>query len=129
MCAYVRQLKNISRVCGNSNFLQQATTKEADYVPMGLKGTGSYFQQQMCNIIGSDLLYNGVEVYLDDIIVYGATEVEYLANLRALLQKFADNGVRLSPRKCRFGLREVEYVGHVINSTGRTFSDKKKLKC
>ena len=97
-------------------------------VPMGLKGAGSYFQQQMCNIIGSDLLYNGVEVYLDDVIVYGATEAEYLANLRALLKKFADNGVRLSPRKCRFGLREVEYVGHVINSSGRTFSDKKKLK-
>ena len=35
-------------------------------VPMGLKSAGSYFQEQMAIIIGSPLLYNGVEVYLDD---------------------------------------------------------------
>jgi hypothetical protein len=97
-------------------------------VPMGLKGAGSYFQAQMCRIIGPELLYNGVEVYLDDVIVYGSTEREYLDNLRRLLAKFAAAGVRLSPAKCRFGQKEVEYVGHVINATGMNFSDAKKKK-
>jgi hypothetical protein len=31
-------------------------------VPMGLKGSGSYFQAQMASVIGSELLYNGTEV-------------------------------------------------------------------
>jgi hypothetical protein len=60
--------------------------------------------------------------------VYGATEAEYLSNLRKLLARFREAGVRLSPAKCRFGLREVEYVGHLINASGMNFSDSKKLK-
>jgi transposase InsO family protein len=95
---------------------------------MGLKGAGSYFQAKMTEIIGPELLYNRVEVYLDDVIVWGATEREYLDNLKALMKRFALYGVRLSPKKCRFGLAEVEYVGHVINSSGRTFSDAKRRK-
>ena len=96
-------------------------------VPMGLKGAPSYFQEQMARIVG-DLLYNGVEIYLDDLIVYGATEAEYLANLKILLDRLAANGVCLSPSKCRFGLREVEYVGHVINEHGKSFSQEKLTK-
>ncbi len=51
---------------------------------MGLKGAGSYFSFQMAEITGPDLLYHGIEVYLDDIIIHGATRREYLDNLRAL---------------------------------------------
>jgi hypothetical protein len=97
-------------------------------VPMGLKSAGSYFQAQMTQVIGGDLLYNGVDVYLDDIIVYGATEREYLDNLRKLLQRLKDFGVRISPKKASFGKKEIEYVGCVINQHGRTFSDAKKRK-
>jgi transposase InsO family protein len=98
-------------------------------VPMGLKGSGSYFQAQMASVIGSELLYNGTEVYLDDILVYGDTPQEYLDNLAKVLKRFKEYGVLLSPKKCSFGVPEVEYVGHVINKEGHTFSDKKKLKC
>jgi hypothetical protein len=34
----------------------------------------------MASVIGSELLYNGTEVYLDDILVYGDTPQEYLDN-------------------------------------------------
>jgi hypothetical protein len=94
---------------------------------MGLKCSGAYFQEQMAKIIGPQL-YNGVEVYLDDVAAVGATKAEYLANLRTLLRRLKQAGVRLSPRKCRFGLREIEYVGHIINERGRTFSEAKKYK-
>jgi hypothetical protein len=97
-------------------------------VPMGLKGAGSYFQAAMANIIGPKLLYNGVEVYLDDVIVYGATEAEYLSNLKALMQRFKEHNVSLSPKKCKFGLRSVEYVGHLITDKGISFSEEKRRK-
>jgi hypothetical protein len=95
---------------------------------MGLKGAGSYFQAAMANIIGPKLLYNGVEVYLDDVLVYGATEAEYLSNLKALMERFKLHNVSLSPSKCKFGLRSVEYVGHTITENGITFSEEKRRK-
>jgi hypothetical protein len=106
-------------------FRTQRGTYEWKRVPMGLKYSGAYFQAQMTKILGPQL-YNGVEVYLDDVVAIGATEEEYLTNLRTLLRRLAKAGGRRSPRKCKFGLRQVEYVGHVINEHGRTFSDDKK---
>ena len=33
--------------------------------------------------------------------------------------------ILLNPAKCKFGLDEVEYVGHTINSTGLHFTRSK----
>jgi hypothetical protein len=110
-------------------FITPTGTYRWKRVPQGLKGSGSYFQSKMNEVIGGELLFNGVEVYLDDILVYGNTQREYLDNLSKLLQRFKDYGVRLSPKKCIFGVPEVEYVGHVINNLGHTFSEKKKAHC
>lgn len=109
---------------------QEKTTSLRKRVPTGwLQGAGSYFQAMMTEVICSELLYNGCEVYLDDVIVRGKTHREYLDNLKKrLMQRLALYGVRLSPKKCHFGLSEVEYVGHIIISKGHTFSDEKKRK-
>jgi hypothetical protein len=95
-------------------------------VPMGLKGAPSYFQQQMAQTVLCGLLYQILEIYLDDIIVYGNTEDEYIENLRQVFNRLVKFGVTLNPNKCRFGLEEVEYVGHTINSQGMSFSEEKR---
>ncbi len=96
-------------------------------VPMGLKGAPSYFQQEMARMVLCGLLYKVLELYLDDIIVYGTTEDEYIDNLRQVFDRLAKHGVTLNPNKCSFGMEEVEYVGHTINSEGvLTFSDEKR---
>ena len=33
--------------------------------------------------------------------------------------------ITLNPKKCRFGLDQIEYVGHVINEHGKTFTRDK----
>jgi hypothetical protein len=69
-----------------------------------------------------------LEVYLDDIITWSKTIEELLANLRTVFQRLRLFNVTLNPEKCRFGLSEVEYVGHLINEHGINFSaDKKEL--
>ncbi len=45
-------------------------------VPMGLKGAPTYFQREMSLSVLGGLLGHGVELYIDDFIVYGATEEE-----------------------------------------------------
>jgi hypothetical protein len=94
-------------------------------VAMGLTSAPSYFQEQMQNVVLAGLLYSICEVYLDDIIVHAQTEEQFIDRLRKIFQRLSDNGITLNPDKCRLGLEEVEFVGHVINSEGHTFSREK----
>jgi hypothetical protein len=93
---------------------------------MGLKGAPSWFQQHMANTVLTDLVYSICEVYLDDIIIYGSSEEEYLDNLKKVLSRLNQHKITINPEKCKLGLDEVEYVGHVINANGTTFSREKK---
>ena len=63
-------------------------------------------------------------MYIDDIIVHGQTEEEYLKNMRAVFERFRQFGLTLNPEKCKFGLSEVQYVGHTINEKGIHFSEE-----
>jgi hypothetical protein len=94
-------------------------------VPMGLKGAPSYFQQQMAQKALGGLLYNGVELYIDDILVYAETEKDFLEKIEVLFQRLKEKGITISPKKCKLGLDRIEYVGHVIDSEGMSFSDSK----
>ena len=90
-------------------------------VPMGLKGAPSYFQREISRRVLGGL--NGVdcELYIDDCIVYGRTEEEFLQRLRKVLERFQEYGITLSPSKCRFGLAAIEYLGHKIDREGIHF--------
>jgi hypothetical protein len=95
-------------------------------VPMGLKGAPSYFQQQMAHkVIGSNLLYHGVELYIDDVLIHAATEEEYLERIEKLFERLLSHNITVNPKKCFLGLSKIEYVGHVIDKDGVSFSPEK----
>jgi len=95
-------------------------------VPMGLKGAPAYFQQAIASVVLSTLLYHTCELYIDDILVYGRNETEFVTRVRDIFEKFRMHKVTLNPAKCELGLSEVEFVGHVINGQGITFSAAKR---
>ena len=64
-------------------------------------------------------------MYLDDVITFGDSEEAFLANLEAVFTRLQSHNVTLNPAKCRFGMSEIEYVGHVINENGLTFTRDK----
>jgi hypothetical protein len=109
-------------------FITQKGVYEWNRVAMGLRGAPSFFQRAMATEVLPDLIYNICEVYLDDIIVFGRTKEEYLKNLETVLKRLDEFNVTVNPNKCKLGLREVEYVGHVINEDGMTFSPEKLRK-
>jgi hypothetical protein len=57
-------------------------------VPMGLKGAGSFFQRQMAMTVLVGLVSIICELYLDDVLVYGETETEFIKNLRTVFVRF-----------------------------------------
>jgi hypothetical protein len=94
---------------------------------MGLRGAPSYFQHH----IGSTVLgrlKNACDAYLDDIVVAGKDESEFIANLRATFMRLREKRITLNVDKCKLGLEQVEYVGHTIDSEGLTFSPEKLNK-
>jgi hypothetical protein len=97
-------------------------------VPMGLKGAPSYFQRLMSSIVLCNLLYVICECYLDDVLTYGKTEEDFLTNLRKVFERFRQYRLTLNPKKCAFGLEEVELVGHTITQDGCSFSQEKRTR-
>ena len=91
-------------------------------VPMGLKGAPSYFQRVMATVVLAGLMYTACELYIDDILVFGKDEDEFVENLDKVLTALAKRNMTVNPKKCRFGLTEIEYVGHVINAKGISHS-------
>jgi len=79
----------------------------------------------MSQTVLGGLIGYGVELYLDDCIVYGQTEEDFKLNLKAVFERFRAHNITLNPEKCRFGLSSIEYLGHIIDQTGIHFSREK----
>jgi hypothetical protein len=94
-------------------------------LPMGLTNAAAYFQQMMVTVVLAGLIYSMLENYLDDLIIFGETEEEYLLRLTTVLGRLKQFDIVLNPKKCRFNLARVEYVGHVIDHEGLHFSEEK----
>jgi cleavage and polyadenylation specificity factor subunit 1 len=90
-------------------------------VPMGLKGAAAYFQKVLATVVLVGLIYHICELYLDDILIYGQTEDEFLYNLEEVYKRLEKHRLTANPDKVLLGMPEVEYVGHLINEHGTTF--------
>jgi hypothetical protein len=66
-------------------------------------------------------------VYLDDILVFGRNIEEHNSNLRTVLERIREAGLRLKPTKSHFAREQVECLGHVISAEG-VRTDPKKLE-
>jgi len=66
-----------------------------------------------------------VLVYLDDILVTGASEEEHITNLTEVLSRLQEAGLRLRKDKCEFMIPTVQYLGYVIDARGLRPSTEK----
>ena len=110
-----------------TTFKTHTGTYQWKRVPFGLKGAPSFYQEQIAHVL-EGLLYEICEVYIDDIIIFGTTEDEFARNLEQVLRRLNEKGVTVNPAKCKFGMTEVEYVGHTISREGLNMSPEKKQK-
>ena len=59
-----------------------------------------------------------MEVYMDDINIYGGTFEECLANIEMVLNKCIENSLVLNWVKCHFMVNKGIVLGHVISNKG-----------
>lgn len=84
-------------------------------LPFGLISAQDEFQRKIDETFQG---LEGVVAIVDDVLVYGATREAHDRNLRAMLQRSREKGVRLNPEKSIIGATEVSYFGHCLSSEG-----------
>ena len=60
----------------------------------------------------------GVEVIMDDILVYGSDEREHDERLKTVLQRCRERNLKLNSNKLKLKTDQVEYIGHVLTPDG-----------
>ena len=84
-------------------------------LPYGISSAPGIFQRVMDNLLQG---LSVVAVYLDDILVTGATEKEHLSTLEKVLGRLEMSGLHVKKKKCHFMVPSVTYLGHQINASG-----------
>ena len=86
-------------------------------MPFGLCNAPPTFQRCMLSIF-SDMVERIMEVYMDDITVYGESIDECLVHLETVLYRCIEKNLVLNWEKCNFMINQGIVLGHIISERG-----------
>ena len=84
-------------------------------LPFGVHSAQEVFQKKMEEVFEG---LDGVEVIVDDVLIYGDTPEEHDQRLIAALERCRQRGVKLNMDKCRIKVQSVGYFGNVLTDEG-----------
>ena len=131
--------KIFSKMDANSAFWQRKLSNESrllttfitpwgrfcfNRLPYGISTGSEQFQRCMNELLEG---LEGVEVQIDDIIVYGSDVAEHDKRLANVLNRLSQANITLNKAKCEFGVKSVKILGHIVSSEGIT-PDPSKIK-
>ena len=98
-------------------------THEGVFTPtriiQGSKNGTNFFQSGLSECL-RDLLYKGVLLWVDDVLVYGANETHLLDHLEQIFETFAARNIKCSAAKCHLFLKQAKWCGRIISEKGIT---------
>ncbi|KAI3821562.1 hypothetical protein L1987_09130 [Smallanthus sonchifolius] len=86
-------------------------------MPFGLTNVPAVFMDLM-NRVCKPYLDKFVIVFIDDILIYSQTNEEHEHHLKSILELLRNEKRYAKFSKCEFRIREVHFLGHVINKKG-----------
>ena len=72
----------------------------------------------LMNRVCRPMLDRSVIVFIDDILVYSRSREQHEEHLREVLEVLRSEKLYAKFSKCDFWLREVQFLGHVVNQKG-----------
>nr|GEX24544.1 putative reverse transcriptase domain, aspartic peptidase domain protein [Tanacetum cinerariifolium] len=90
---------------------------EFTVMPFGLTNAPAIFIDLM-NRICKPYLDKFVIVFIDEILIYSKSEEEHEVHLKTILDLLKKEKLYVKFSKCEFWLKEVQFLGHVVNRDG-----------
>ena len=97
---------------------------EFNVLPMGLKTSPTTFQRMMYDVL-SDMIDNGVLVYLDDILIYAKNDERLQELTEEVFKRLLNAGIHLKASKCYVGMDKIDFLGFVVSGDGIHPQDSK----
>ncbi|KAI3682772.1 hypothetical protein L1987_83010 [Smallanthus sonchifolius] len=86
-------------------------------MPFGLTNAPAVFMDLM-NRVCKPYLDKFMIVFIDDILIYSRTKEDHEHHLKLILELLRNEKLYAKFSKCEFWIREVHFLGHVINKEG-----------
>ena len=83
-------------------------------LPYGVKCAPEVFNERFRNIFDIP----NVAVYIDDILIWGKSKTDHDNTLKEVLKIARENNVKFNETKCKFGVNELKFMGHIISGEG-----------
>ncbi|GKA94821.1 reverse transcriptase domain-containing protein, partial [Tanacetum coccineum] len=90
---------------------------EFTFMPFGLTNTPAVFMD-LINRVCKPYLDKFVIVFIDDILIYSKSEEEHESHLKEILDLLKEEKLYAKVSKYEFWLKEVQFLGHVVNRDG-----------
>ena len=81
-------------------------------MPFGVKNAPACFQTLMQRVLAEVTEFS--TAYMDDVVIYSPTWDDHVAQVHQVLQLIGKAGLTVNPKKCCWGGRAVEFLGHFI---------------
>jgi hypothetical protein len=95
-------------------------------MPFGLTNAPATFQRMMDKTL-KEYIGEFVTVYLDDIMIYSKSFEEHIEHIEKVLMKLKEINAVIKLKKCEFGKRNIEFLGHIVGKDGLQ-PEMKKVK-
>ncbi|XP_023285825.1 uncharacterized protein K02A2.6-like [Seriola lalandi dorsalis] len=104
---------------GESSKLTTFITPNGRYcfkrLPFRITSAPEIFQRRMQELLQD---HEGTVVYMDDILVSGATEEEHDSRLKRVMETIRASGLKLNRQKCKFRQTSLHFLGQFISQEG-----------
>ena len=84
-------------------------------MPYGITSASEVYHRTMEQLFEG---FEGLKLYIEDMIIYGKDEAEHDERLSCVLQRAREVGLRLNKKKCTFSVNKILYLGDVLTEHG-----------